>query len=209
MSAMVFAEVLRPEPMTLEAWADMDEDEPGELVDGQLVEEEVTTNEHELIAAWFTRNLGNWGSRCRALVLGSEHKLAVSKTRGRKPDVCVYAPGQRLTARASLSRTPPMMIIEIISSRPRDVRRDRSEKVDEYARFGVRWYWLIDPVARLLEILELAPDGRYIVAKSVGEGQLEVPGCEGLVLDLSALWGEVDAHLTDEDDDETAESGEQ
>ncbi len=36
MRARATAEVLRAEPMTLEAWADLDEDEPGELVDDRL-----------------------------------------------------------------------------------------------------------------------------------------------------------------------------
>ena len=44
-------EILSPEPMTLEQWADMDEDEPGELVDGALVEEEVPTILHEAVVA--------------------------------------------------------------------------------------------------------------------------------------------------------------
>ena len=37
-SAVARAELLHPEPMTLEQWADLDEDEPGELVDGWLVD---------------------------------------------------------------------------------------------------------------------------------------------------------------------------
>ena len=38
--------------MTLEEWADLGEDEEGELVDGYLEEEEMPTTLHETIAAW-------------------------------------------------------------------------------------------------------------------------------------------------------------
>jgi len=186
--------------MTLEAWADLDEDEPGELSQGRLVEEEVPSILHEIVVAWLLRVLGNWAAPRRYIVFGSEHKLAVSATRGRKADVCMYTPGTRLRARAALSRTPPALIVEVLSPRARDVRRDRLEKLEEYAQFGVRWYWLLDPEARVLELLELGSDGRYVHTRSVSEGQVHVAGFEGLTLDLSALWIEAEDLLSDEDE---------
>nr|WP_240807162.1 Uma2 family endonuclease [Polyangium spumosum] len=190
--------------MTLDEWADLDEDEPGELVDGQLTEEEVPNNAHELVVAWFIWALRTWAMPRRALVFGSEHKLGVSETRGRKPDVCMYAPGERLGPRASLSRKPPLMILEVISMRGRDVRRDRMDKANEYARFGVRWYWLLDPESRVLEMWELGADGRYVRALVASDGTVEAPAFDGLTLDLDALWRERDACLPDEEDDETS-----
>ena len=41
--------------------------------------------------------------------------------------------------------------VEIVSPGARDVRRDRIEKPSEYAAFGVRRLWLIDPEARTIE----------------------------------------------------------
>ncbi len=191
MGSLATAEILDPHTMTLEQWADMDEDEPGELVDGQLEEEEVPNHAHEAVVAWLLAKLHAWASPRRAPVVGSEHKLAVSDKRGRKPDVSMYAPGTRL-GRGSLSRTPPDLVVEVLSPRPRDVRRDRRDKRAEYARFGVRLYLLVDPATRLVELFEMGPDGRYVYDISASEGKLELPGCEGLVLDLDELWSEVD-----------------
>ncbi|WP_272421513.1 Uma2 family endonuclease [Polyangium jinanense] len=192
MVAIAMAEVLWPEPMTLEQWADMDEDEPGELVDGALVEEEVPTNLHELIVGWLIRVLGNWAAPRSGRVLGSSHKLGVSPRRGRKPDVTVYAPRSKVNWQASLSRVAPLLVVEVISRQARDVRRDRVEKLGDYARFGVRWYWLLDPEVRLLEVLELGADGRYTIALQASTERVAVPGCEGLELDLANLWREAD-----------------
>ena len=181
------AEALASTGMTLEAWADMDEDEPGELVDGQLVEEEVTTNLHEAVVAWLMRVLGTWAVVHGGWVFGSEHKLGVSPKRGRKPDVSLYLPGARLSAKASLSKRPPAIVVEVVSPRPRDVHRDRIDKMADYARFGVRFYWLLDPQTRLLEILEREESGRYAIALSASEGRISVPGCDDLVLDIEDL----------------------
>jgi len=180
-----------PPLMTLEEWADMEEDEPGEFVDGRVVAEEVPSNPHELIVAWLMEVLRIWARAHQHLALGSEHKLGLSPRRGRKPDVCVYAPRTKLGA-GSLSRKPPLLIVEVISTESRDVRRDRHEKRVEYARFGVRHYWLVDPASRLFEFLELNADGRYSTAYSAADGRVEVPGFEGLVLDLDQLWAEVE-----------------
>ncbi|UQA57325.1 Uma2 family endonuclease [Polyangium aurulentum] len=195
--------------MTLEAWAELDEDEPGELVDGWLVEEEVASHPHEVVVSWLIRTLGNWMEPRRGIVLGSEHKLAVAPARGRKPDVTMYPPGTRL-GRGSLSRKPPVLVVEVLSPRPRDVRRDREEKPVDYAQLGIRNYWLVDPEARLFEMYRLDSEGSYTLALSAPAGQVSVPGCEGLVLDLDALWARVEELGEDDDpeEDEAAESGE-
>jgi len=185
------AEPARELPMTLAEWADMGEDEPGELVDGSLEEEEEVGALHEAVAAWFVWLLKTWLMSRRGLVLTSDARFGVSARRGRKPDISVYFAGRRPPAHG-LVTTPPDIMIEVVSPRPKDARRDRVEKTNEYAAFGVRFYWIVDPALRSFEIFELGPDGRYVKAVSAGEGVVAgVPGCEGLVLDLDALWDEV------------------
>lgn len=74
--------------MTLDEWAAMPEDEPGELVDGVLVEEEEVGALHGSIVSWLVRAIGVWlGARGR--VLTSDAKFAVGERRGRKPDLTV------------------------------------------------------------------------------------------------------------------------
>jgi len=74
------------------------------------------------------------------------------------------------------------------------MRRDRIEKMSDYAEFKIRFYWLIDPVARLLEIYALEEGGLYRRALGASAGKVEsVPGCPSLTLDLDELWSELDA----------------
>ncbi len=195
--------------MTLEAWADMDEDEPGELVDGRLVEEEVPSILHEGAVSWLIAALRAWMIARGGRVFGSELKLSIAAGKGRKPDVSVYGPGARLPLKKSTQTTrPPTIAVEVISPRPRDAHRDRVEKVHEYGRLGIAWYWLLDPQLRVLEVLELGADQRYTIALSASFGVHPVPGFEGFLLDLDALWAEVDA-LPDEDEEQADEDAEQ
>ena len=185
------AEPLRA--MSLEEWAALDEDEPGELVDGLLEEEEVPSYLHELVVSWLIRSLGAWVVPRGGFVFGSEAKIAVGPRRGRKPDVVLWLPGStRPAANDSIARTPPDLVVEVITPTPRDGRRDRVEKKNDYAAAGVGQYWIVDPSLRTLEILVRNADGRFVDELAASEGAHPAPGLEGLVIDLDALWAEAD-----------------
>ncbi|HYX25688.1 MAG TPA: Uma2 family endonuclease [Thermoanaerobaculia bacterium] len=194
MSQGTLAESPAPPELSLDEWFALPEDEPGELVNGRLEEEEVPDYLHELLVAFLVQLLRNWIRPQGGLVAGSDAKFAVSSRRGRKPDLTVYLPGGRRPPARGLIRVPPDVAIEVVSPTPRDGRRDRVEKLADYAAFGVAWYWLVDPQLRSLEILQLDSQGRYLHVLGASTGTLQqVPGCEGLTLDLDALWAEIDS----------------
>jgi Uma2 family endonuclease len=178
--------------MTLEEWADLPEDVPGEIVDDRLVEEEMSGYAHEVIVAFLARILGMWADQVRAIVATSDARFAVANGRGRKPDLSVFFAGRR-PPRRGLVRIAPDIAVEVVSSSPDDVRRDRVEKLAEYAEFGIRWYWIVDPDRRILQVHELIETGAYRVAVELDHGSCaNVPGCAGLVLPLDELWSKVD-----------------
>jgi Uma2 family endonuclease len=185
-------------PLTMQAWGALAEDVRGELVDGRLEDEEMGSFVHELVVLWLGHVLRAWMVPQRGFVFGADAKFAVRPTRGRKPDLSVFFPSTKRPPVTGVCATPPDLMIEVITPTPKDARRDRIDKLLEYAAFGVRFYWLVDPELRTIEILERGSDGRYAHALDASSGRLDdVPGCAGLTLDLDALWREVDA-LADE-----------
>jgi len=178
--------------LTIAEWAALPEDEPGELVGDQLAEEEVADRDHEDVVAWLLLALGTWIRARGGRIYASDGKYAVAPGVGRKADVSAFLPGTPLPPRHGPWTTPPDIMIEVVSPTPRDGRRDRVEKLGEYAAFGVRWYWIVDPQLRTFEIHELGRDGRYVDALAVARGVVQIPGCDGLSLDLDALWRELD-----------------
>jgi Uma2 family endonuclease len=194
-----------PEPlraMTLAQWSAMDEDEPGELVEDRLVEEEVPDAAHEVVVAWLIAALRSWVSAHGGIVLGSEAKFAVAARRGRKSDVSVFFAAGRIPPRRGIIRVPPDVAVEVISPARRDQLRDRVEKLSEYAAFGIRYYWMVDPELRSFEVLELGADGRYAHALGASSGTCIVPGCEGMSLDLDAMFSETDKLGPDSSEEE-------
>jgi Uma2 family endonuclease len=194
-------------PLGMTEWAALPEDESGEWIDGYLVEEELTDYLHEVVVLWFGAQFRAWLAGRGGFVGGSDAKFAVSPRRGRKPDLSVFLPGGRVPPARGLVRVPPDIIVEIVSLGPRDGRRDRVEKLNEYAAFGVRFYWIVDPDERSLQVFELSPEGRYVHALGVTGGIVDpVPGCPGLRLDLDALWAETDRLGPPSPDDEATPS---
>jgi len=183
---------VKAKEMTLEEWAALPEDDSSELVDGVLVEAEVPSRAHEALVASLIR-LFAWVDERGGFTFGSGCKYGVAPKRGRMPDLSVYLPKTPLTgSKDSYSTSPPDIAVEIITATPRDARRDRIEKMAEYARFGIRWYWLVDPTFRTVEVFALGPRKRYVPTVAVGSGKLAVPGCRGLKLDVDKLWALVD-----------------
>jgi Uma2 family endonuclease len=183
--------------MTFEEWAALPEDEPGEFVDGELTEEEMPSFVHDVVISWLIAFFWGWVRPRGGFVVAPGLKLRVAMTRGRIPDLTVFFRRGKVEARGVVTIAPDIAV-EVVSPDPKDQRRDRIAKLKEYAEFGIRYYWLVSPELRSIEVNELGPDGRYIHALDLSEGQSPVPGCEGLTLDVDALWREVEEAETEE-----------
>jgi Uma2 family endonuclease len=80
----------------------------------------------------------------------------------------------------------PDWICEVVS--PSTESLDRSLKMPRYAEAGVGHAWLVDPLARTVEIYELAPGGYHLAGRFEGDGPIRPPPFDALDFDLAALW---------------------
>jgi hypothetical protein len=81
----------------------------------------------------------------------------------------------------------PDWICEVLS--PSTERIDREQKMPIYAREGVRWAWLIDPIKRTLEVYALE-DGRWIdTGRWGGNDLVRAAPFDAVELKLVMLWG--------------------
>jgi Uma2 family endonuclease len=81
----------------------------------------------------------------------------------------------------------PDWVCEVLS--PSTASIDRVKKLSIYAREKVDHVWLIDPLARTLEVLRLE-NGRWLIVATFADADVvRAEPFEAVELDLSLLWG--------------------
>ena len=113
-----------------------------DYVDGELQERNLGEQPHSRaqmsLGAFLFNREAQWSIR----VL-TEQRVQVSATRFRVPDICVLpasAPRDPIVSQA------PFLCIEILSSEDRVSRLN--ERLSDYFQMGVRYVWVLDPLAR-------------------------------------------------------------
>lgn len=82
----------------------------------------------------------------------------------------------------------PDWVCEVLS--PSTQSRDTILKMPRYREAGVKWAWLIDPVARRIDVFS-AGDGEWVEAGShEGEGLARLRPFDAIELDIGLLWSE-------------------
>jgi len=80
----------------------------------------------------------------------------------------------------------PTLAAEVLS--PSTERIDRQRKLDLYARHGVAHYWIVDPVARVIDAHTVESGAYRLAARLAGREPVALPPFDGLALDPSELW---------------------
>jgi Uma2 family endonuclease len=141
--------------LTLEEFREAEE-EPGyryELARGVLEVTEVPNDPHgqiiyNLFAAFVLYDRQHPGL-IRRIGEASGFRLWIPEMiSGRNPDLSIAFLG---TPKGHRGRRPPGLVVEVVSERGEV--RDYVEKRQEYLVFGIREYWIVDPMLRQVSVL--------------------------------------------------------
>jgi Uma2 family endonuclease len=80
----------------------------------------------------------------------------------------------------------PDWVCEVLSPSTEDF--DRAEKVPLYAREGVGYVWLVDPLVCTLEVLRLDGEGYRIATTVRGDARVRAEPFDAIELELALLW---------------------
>ena len=109
----------------------------------------------------------------------------------RRPPVTERQPDLAMFERSSLAEedgyihSAPQHAIEVLS--PANTRRERQEKLDDYAEMGIPEVWVLSPEARNVEVLVLE-SGAHRRSAILAEGVLKPVRFPHVQIDIAQIW---------------------
>jgi Uma2 family endonuclease len=117
-------------------------------------------------------------------------ELAVNSTQLGVPDLVVYSEELAKVMEGGtrslilMDMPPPLLVVEVVS--PNQENRDYRYKRSEYAARGVAEYWIVDPIAQKVTVLEWV-EGFYEEQVSVGDQAIASPVFANLKLTVAEV----------------------
>jgi len=102
-----------------------------------------------------------------------------------QPDICVVCDLSKLDGKGCIGA--PDLVVEVLS--PSTAKLDWNKKFNLYEKSGVREYWIVDPIAKLVHIYLLQPNGEFDYGKIYDcTKKAPVHIFKGLEIDLKELF---------------------
>ncbi|MGH9406942.1 MAG: Uma2 family endonuclease [Terriglobia bacterium] len=102
-----------------------------------------------------------------------------------EPDLLYVSKARSAVVSEKNIQGSPDLVVEVLSDST--AATDRSKKLNLYARYGVREYWIIDPVAVTAEIYRAGAEALRIVQRPARTDSLDSPLFPGFTLLLGKL----------------------
>jgi len=178
-------------------WA-LPEGEPIELIQGRLIVSPAPNFLHQTISLLLSEILlqaarqgGGRASAAPIDVILADHTIL-------QPDLVYISKSRRGIVKPRVEGAPDL-VIEILSES--NSRRDRVDKLNLYAEFGVAEYWIVDPNERQFDFLlhnsKKGSEGKFEI-QSQHDDCYQSPRLPELAIQLADFWKEVERHTSDE-----------
>jgi len=173
------------------------EDERWEIIDGIAYMQSAPSPIHQEILVGLLAQFHHYlpgkpckvypGPFCVRLMKGDEIKKEDIK-KVVEPDITIVCDKSKIDETGC--NGAPDMIIEIIS--PSSIKMDRFVKFNSYEQAGVREYWIVEPVGKLVNVFVLQDDQRYGRPETyTDDDQIKVSIFPDLLVNLKLVFGGV------------------
>jgi Uma2 family endonuclease len=182
------ASLPNPRTVTYEEWLRMPEvsDAIEEVVNGEIRIMPPAKLRHALIVHRLSMALNSQVNPAEVLVLTTSFGLIVRKSplTSRVPDVAVFQ-ASTIVEQDGYIHSAPQLIVEVLS--PANSRREREEKLEDYAFLGAPEVWVVSPEGLTVEVLHLK-EGQLRTTDVLKTGLLKPAHFPGVQLDIAQIW---------------------
>lgn len=171
-----------------------DDDTRWELYDGEPIAMSSPSDVHQEISGELHLQLGTYlkGKKCKVYYAPFDVRLFERKGDRPEnvktvvqPDLMVVCDTSKIDRRGI--HGAPDLVIEILSDSTR--RNDRLLKFNLYREAGVKEYWIIDPVDRMVSV-HVLENGQYYTTVYEPDASIPVSVLEDCTIDLSSVFPE-------------------
>ena len=178
--------------MTYEAFRNMEIPEGDtsiyELINGNIMRRASPHSRHQIVQANLMRHLGNFVfDKQLGRVLGAPLDVVFSENDATQPDVLfIKKEREKIIEWDGPVWGSPDLIVEIISKGTG--KHDRVDKFQQYEKFGVSEYWLVDPANQAVQVYFLE-DKQYVLQQfQEDEGLVKSKFLGGFEIDLNDIF---------------------
>jgi Uma2 family endonuclease len=159
-----------------------------ELTDGDIRVLEMPTTAHQLIVQFLLDVFRAFiQPKGLGLVLFAPLRVKIRNRKFREPDL-VFMLAEHADRMGNEYWIGADLVVEIVSNSKEGRHRDLQEKRGDYAEAGVPEYWIVDPMEKMISVLELE-DGRYVTLGEFKVGEIASSKLlPGLAIDVAATF---------------------
>jgi Uma2 family endonuclease len=170
-------------------WAQYgDEDIKAEWVDGKVIVIPPASRDHVWLNNWLVRLMSEFVDiNDVGEVAGPEFPIRLASIRiSRIPDIIFVGKSKSHLIRPTFFEGAPDLIVEIVS--PDSLARDWRDKYADYQAVGVREYWVVDPMAKQVDVYALSRLKKFSQIKPDDQGRIHSKVLKALFIDPQWLW---------------------
>ena len=172
---------------TYQDYLNTPEGERYELIDGELILVGSPNEGHQLASVKLVSLMHPYvEARDLGRVFHAPYDIVFSDTEVVQPDLMFISKEREDIRTPANVQGAPDLVVEILS--PSSLKRDWEDKRELYAKYGVKEYWIADPVHKMVSVM-LLRDGVLELARTYVEGDtLTSTALEGFSVGVGEIF---------------------
>ena len=160
-----------------------------EVINGELIMAPSPITIHQMINMSLSARLFNYVKENElGTILTAPLDVVLNETNVYQPDIIFISRERKEIITEKNISGAPDLVIEILS--PSTAYYDLFDKKEQYEKFGVKEYWIVDPMRQWIEVYQLKEGKFNLVQKLQKQGKLRSELLKGLTIDLQEIFKE-------------------